>query len=145
MFSTTLRVATNCIVPAAHMNTSCVQNYSSSATKKKDPAMQQRKQEVCAPSDSYADAMSNFRRFCAMPLREDIDILPDNLACTWQALMARAQAPLKQVGFMMFMMWMSGNSIQIFSIMITISGLSAPIMAMLKCKEGAPTAQGWPE
>lgn len=37
-----------------------------------------------------------------------------------------------QVGFMCFMMWMMGNGIQIFSIMMTITGLTTPIMAIMK-------------
>jgi hypothetical protein len=47
-----------------------------------------------------------------------------------------ASAPFRQVGFMCFMMWMMGNSIQIFSIIMTLSGLATPIMAIVKSKEG---------
>ncbi|GBF88021.1 1-acyl-sn-glycerol-3-phosphate acyltransferase [Raphidocelis subcapitata] len=55
------------------------------------------------------------------------------------ALFARANAPLRQVGFMCFMMWMMGNGIQIFSIIMTLSGLAQPITAILKCKEAFPS------
>eukprot|EP00803_Ostreobium_quekettii_P003493 evm.model.scf_1203.1 EVM.evm.TU.scf_1203.1 scf_1203:13102-13411(-) len=50
-------------------------------------------------------------------------------------LMAKARAPFKQVAFMCFMMYMSGTSIQIFSLMMTISGIAGPIQAMLKSGE----------
>jgi hypothetical protein len=50
--------------------------------------------------------------------------------------MARATAPARQVAFMCFMMWMMGNGIQIFSIMMTLSGLATPVMAILKSREG---------
>jgi hypothetical protein len=56
-----------------------------------------------------------------------------------QALWQMAQAPFKQVGFMCFMMWMMGNSIQIFSIIMTLSGLASPIMAIAKSKDGEGT------
>lgn len=48
-----------------------------------------------------------------------------------QALYARATSQLKSVGFMCFMAWMSGNGIQIFSILMTFNLLSAPITAIL--------------
>lgn len=54
------------------------------------------------------------------------------------ALMSRARAPLKQVGFMCFMMYMSGNTIQIFSLMMTISGIAGPIQAILKSGDAFP-------
>jgi hypothetical protein len=53
-----------------------------------------------------------------------------------QALWQLASAPFRQVGFMCFMMWMMGNSIQIFSIIMTLSGLAAPIMAIYNSKSG---------
>jgi hypothetical protein len=37
---------------------------------------------------------------------------------------------------MMFMMYMMGNGIQIFSIIMIFSGLASPITAILKSKEG---------
>eukprot|EP00775_Hariotina_reticulata_P003950 gene3950-4204_t len=55
-----------------------------------------------------------------------------------QALWTRASTPMRQVGFMCFMMWMMGNGIQIFSIIMTISGLATPIMAVIKSGEVFP-------
>eukprot|EP00879_Flechtneria_rotunda_P003947 GHRR01004187.1.p1 GENE.GHRR01004187.1~~GHRR01004187.1.p1 ORF type:complete len:173 (+),score=50.91 GHRR01004187.1:209-727(+) len=55
-----------------------------------------------------------------------------------QALWQRASAPMRQVGFMCFMMWMMGNGIQIFSILMTISGLATPLMAIYKSAEVFP-------
>jgi flagellar biosynthesis regulator FlbT len=57
----------------------------------------------------------------------------------WQALWTRATTPMRQVGFMCFMMWMMGNGIQIFSIIMTVSGLATPIMAVIKSGEGEAT------
>jgi hypothetical protein len=37
---------------------------------------------------------------------------------------------------MCFMMWMMGNGIQIFSIIMTLSGLAQPVMAIVKSGEG---------
>ena len=48
-----------------------------------------------------------------------------------QALFARATAPVKNMLFMCFMAWMSGNGIQIFSIMMTFNLLQAPISAIM--------------
>lgn len=42
-----------------------------------------------------------------------------------------ASSPMKNVGMMAFMMWMSGNTVQIFSIGITMTGLVSPIKAIL--------------
>lgn len=52
--------------------------------------------------------------------------------------MQQASAPLRQVGFMCFMMWMMGNGIQIFSIIMTLSGLAQPVMAIVKSGEAFP-------
>jgi len=41
-----------------------------------------------------------------------------------------AQASVKQVGMVMFMMYMSGNSVHIFSMMMTFAGVSQPFMAI---------------
>ena len=59
----------------------------------------------------------------------------DGAMCV-QALFVRAQAPLKSVGMLCFMMWMSGSQLHIFSIMMTISGLYQPIMGIVKSREG---------
>ena len=48
-----------------------------------------------------------------------------------QALFSRAAEPVKMVGMMAFMMWMSGSQMHIFSIMTTISGVYQPLMAIL--------------
>jgi hypothetical protein len=50
--------------------------------------------------------------------------------------MSRATASAKQVGFMCFMLYMTGNSIQIFSIIMILTGLTGPVTAILKSKEG---------
>ena len=42
-----------------------------------------------------------------------------------------AQGTVKQIGMFAFMMYMSGNSVHIFSIMMTLAGLSQPFMAIL--------------
>ncbi|KAF8065587.1 ER membrane protein complex subunit 4 [Scenedesmus sp. PABB004] len=55
-----------------------------------------------------------------------------------QALWTRATSPFRQVGFMVFMMWMMGNSLQIFSIIMTLSGLAGPLTAVLKSAEAFP-------
>merc|ERR1711970_404665 len=52
------------------------------------------------------------------------------------ALMAKkawesAQSQMKQVGMYAFMMYMSGGSVHIFSIMMTFNGLYQPLMAIL--------------
>ncbi|KAI8473114.1 MAG: hypothetical protein J3K34DRAFT_412262 [Monoraphidium minutum] len=39
---------------------------------------------------------------------------------------------------MCFMMWMMGNGIQIFSIIMTLSGLAQPVMAIVKSGEAFP-------
>ena len=54
-----------------------------------------------------------------------------------QALYGRATGQLKNMGMMAFMMWMSGNQIQIFSIMMTANGIYQPILALSKAGEGA--------
>lgn len=46
------------------------------------------------------------------------------------ALRAKAMEPLKQVGFMCFMLWMSGNSLQLFSIMMLSSCIYSPFQAI---------------
>ena len=47
-----------------------------------------------------------------------------------QAIYGRATGQLKNMGFMAFMMWMSGSQIQIFSIMMTANGIYQPIAAI---------------
>lgn len=42
-----------------------------------------------------------------------------------------ARGNLQQIGMMAFMMYMSGNSVQIFSMMITFGGIFQPIKAIL--------------
>ena len=45
-----------------------------------------------------------------------------------------AQSQLSGIGMMAFMMWMSGNSVQIFSIMATFGGIAQTIKAILNSK-----------
>lgn len=47
---------------------------------------------------------------------------------------AIAKSPAQQLPMMFFMMWMAGNSIQIFSIMITGNNLVQPVRAMLSSR-----------
>mmetsp|Transcript_15614 Transcript_15614/g.21583 ORF Transcript_15614/g.21583 Transcript_15614/m.21583 type:complete len:168 (+) Transcript_15614:189-692(+) len=42
-----------------------------------------------------------------------------------------AKSPVKNIGMMTFMMWMSGNTVQLFSIMITFTGLAQPLKAIM--------------
>ncbi|WIA16366.1 hypothetical protein OEZ86_007857 [Tetradesmus obliquus] len=66
--------------------------------------------------------------------RRDPQLIEKKQAALWQL----ASAPFRQVGFMCFMMWMMGNGIQIFSILMTLSGLATPVMAIIKSKEVFP-------
>eukprot|EP00884_Botryococcus_braunii_P016258 jgi/Botrbrau1/3315/Bobra.0048s0011.2 len=61
-----------------------------------------------------------------------------NLAVKQQALYGRATGQIKQIGFMAFMMYMSGSQIHLFSIMMTASGIYQPLMAILKSGEVFP-------
>ena len=54
------------------------------------------------------------------------------------ALYGRAQGVFKNVGFMCFMMWMSGSQIHLFSIMMTVSGIYQPLMAIMNSLQSAP-------
>lgn len=62
-----------------------------------------------------------------------------------QALYARATAPMKQIGLMCFMAWMSGNSIQIFSIVMTFGLLASPVSAILTSAAMFPKEPDWPQ
>ncbi|GFH12147.1 uncharacterized protein HaLaN_07782 [Haematococcus lacustris] len=62
-----------------------------------------------------------------------------------QMLYARATAPIKNIGFMCFMAWMSGNSIQIFSIIMTFSLLAQPLSAILNSGQVFPKEPDWPQ
>lgn len=55
-----------------------------------------------------------------------------DIAKKQQVINSRAMAPMKQVGLMCFMMYMTGNTIQIFSLLTTISGIVQPITAIWK-------------
>lgn len=52
--------------------------------------------------------------------------------------MTQARAPLKQIGMLVFMMWMSGKQLHLFSIMTTLSGVYQPLSAALKAREAIP-------
>ena len=58
------------------------------------------------------------------------------LARKQQALYSQATGHFKSIGFMAFMMWMSGNSLHLFSIMTTASGIYQPLMAIVNCTQG---------
>jgi ER membrane protein complex subunit 4 len=55
------------------------------------------------------------------------------------ALRQKALDPAKQAGFMCFMLYMSGNKMQVFSIMMLVSCISAPIMAIAKVAKMFPS------
>ena len=54
------------------------------------------------------------------------------------AMRAKAMEPLKQVGFMCFMLWMSGNSLQLFSIMMLSSCIYSPFQAIANVTKAFP-------
>jgi hypothetical protein len=56
------------------------------------------------------------------------------------ALYSRATGTVKNIGFMCFMMWMSGSQIHLFSIMMTVSGIYQPLMAIANSQQSAHTA-----
>uniref|UniRef100_A0A7R9Z5B9 ER membrane protein complex subunit 4 n=1 Tax=Chlamydomonas euryale TaxID=1486919 RepID=A0A7R9Z5B9_9CHLO len=70
---------------------------------------------------------------------------PQRLSRKQQMLFAKATAPLKQIGFMCFMAWMSGNGIQIFSILMTFNLLSAPIQAIISSGMQFPKDEDMPQ
>lgn len=51
------------------------------------------------------------------------------------ALYGRATGSFKNAAFMCFMMWMSGSQIHLFSIMMTVSGIYQPLMAIMNSKQ----------
>lgn len=63
---------------------------------------------------------------------------PALLARKENALRARALEPLKQVGMMCFMLYMSGNNLQIFSIMMLVSCVYSPIQAISNVTKAIP-------
>jgi len=54
------------------------------------------------------------------------------------ALYSRATGTVKNIGFMCFMMWMSGSQIHLFSIMMTVSGIYQPLAAIMNSKQSVP-------
>lgn len=54
------------------------------------------------------------------------------------ALMQKAMDPAKQAGFMCFMLYMSGNSLQVFSIMMLVSCVYSPLAAILNVVKAIP-------
>mmetsp|Transcript_953 Transcript_953/g.1485 ORF Transcript_953/g.1485 Transcript_953/m.1485 type:complete len:172 (-) Transcript_953:466-981(-) len=67
------------------------------------------------------------------------------LARKQSALFARATAPVKNMAFMCFMAYMSGNSIQMFSIIMTFSLLAQPITAIVNSGQMFPKEPDWPQ
>ncbi len=59
----------------------------------------------------------------------------EQLEAKQAALYGRAQSVFKNVGFMCFMMWMSGSQIHLFSIMMTVSGIYQPLMAIMNSRQ----------
>lgn len=62
----------------------------------------------------------------------------EQLEAKQTALYGRAQGVFKNVGFMCFMMWMSGSQIHLFSIMMTVSGIYQPLMAIMNSRQSEP-------
>ncbi|KAL4427640.1 hypothetical protein ABPG75_001729 [Micractinium tetrahymenae] len=60
------------------------------------------------------------------------------LAKRQEALQHAATAPFKQVAMLCFMMWMSGSTLHLFSIMTTLSGIYQPLSAILNAKTAFP-------
>eukprot|EP00892_Ulva_mutabilis_P005273 jgi/Ulvmu1/3117/UM015_0157.1 len=54
------------------------------------------------------------------------------------ALRSKALEPLKQVGMMCFMLYMSGNNLQLFSIMMLVSCVYSPIQAISNVTKAIP-------
>ncbi|KAF5838952.1 hypothetical protein DUNSADRAFT_1897 [Dunaliella salina] len=67
------------------------------------------------------------------------------LARKQQALYSRATGPIKNIAVMCFMAWMTGNSIQIFSIIMTFSLLAQPFSAILSSGQMFQKEPEWPQ
>lgn len=65
-----------------------------------------------------------------------------SLAAKQAAITARATGQAKSIGFLAFMMWMSGGGVHLFSLMMTASGLYQPLMAIVKSGDGEREV-GW--
>ncbi|KAL3161505.1 hypothetical protein ABBQ32_010380 [Trebouxia sp. C0010 RCD-2024] len=57
------------------------------------------------------------------------------------AMMSRATGSFKQVGFLCFMMWMSGNQIHLFSIMMLVTGIYQPLSTIFSVTQAIPQDQ----
>lgn len=66
------------------------------------------------PCAAQSEASASSRAKLPLPRRQE-------------ALQAQALAPLKQVAMLCFMMWMSGSTLHLFSIMTTLSGIYQPL------------------
>ena len=53
-----------------------------------------------------------------------------------QAMMSKALGSFKQVGFLCFMMWMSGSQIHLFSIMMLVTGIYQPLSTLFSVNQG---------
>ncbi len=53
-----------------------------------------------------------------------------------QAMMSKALGSFKQVGFLCFMMWMSGSQIHLFSIMMLVTGIYQPFSTLFSVNQG---------
>jgi ER membrane protein complex subunit 4 len=73
---------------------------------------------------------SVFAEVEAAPSKKKAQLDTATLARKELALRSKALEPLKQVGFMCFMLWMSGNSLQLFSIMMLVSCIYSPFQAI---------------
>jgi hypothetical protein len=115
----------------------------STTLKKKDQAMLSRKQAVREGGGNVAAVHAHDGGTqCCLPCAFNCDpapcpVKPALVRVTAQALYARATAPVKNVALMCFMAWMSGNGIQIFSIIMTFSLLAQPLSAILGSGAGA--------
>ena len=50
--------------------------------------------------------------------------------------MSKAMGSFKNVGFLCFMMWMSGSQIHLFSIMMLVTGIYQPLSTLFTVKQG---------
>lgn len=58
-----------------------------------------------------------------------------------EAMMSKAMGSFKNVGFLCFMMWMSGSQIHLFSIMMLVTGIYQPLSTLFTVKQAIPQDQ----
>ncbi|KAA6419955.1 MAG: hypothetical protein FRX49_10145 [Trebouxia sp. A1-2] len=58
-----------------------------------------------------------------------------------EAMLSKALGSFKQVGFLCFMMWMSGSQIHLFSIMMLVTGIYQPLSTLFSVNQAIPQDQ----